>query len=153
MAVVDLMEVRTSSDATPFTSAPALKKRPSPVSTVKIVSGCSLRTRRAEIVFSMMLPPNELSALGRLNWAGSDVCARKLRLRWVCVYCDDSDLPFDLELDVRVLVVGHDDGCFCSCWIFLVLGRQSTISIKEGSALYTMIHRNRKKRETWGPRE
>lgn len=65
----------------PLTSAPALKKRPSPVRTVKMVSGCSLRTRRAEMVFSMMLPPNELSALGRLNWAGLDAFAGTLLLR------------------------------------------------------------------------
>lgn len=34
----------------PFTSAPAEKKRPSPVSTVKMVSGCESRTRRAAMV-------------------------------------------------------------------------------------------------------
>ena len=62
-----LSNIRTSFDAMPLTSAPALKKRPSPVRTVKMVSGCSFKTRSAEMVFSMMLPPNELSALGRLN--------------------------------------------------------------------------------------
>lgn len=58
----------TSLLAMPFTSAPAEKKRPSPVRTVKIVSGCSLRTRRAAMVEGMREPPKELRALGRLNW-------------------------------------------------------------------------------------
>lgn len=53
--------------AIPLTSAPAEKKRPSPVSTVKIVSGCSFNTRSAAMVSAMRLPPKELRALGRLN--------------------------------------------------------------------------------------
>ena len=52
----------------PLTSAPALKKRPAPVRTVKTVSGWSFRTRRASMVSWMRLPPKELRALGRLNW-------------------------------------------------------------------------------------
>jgi hypothetical protein len=54
--------------AIPLTSAPAEKKRPSPVSTVKTVSGCVFRKRRAAMVDGMSEPPKELSDLGRLNW-------------------------------------------------------------------------------------
>lgn len=57
-------------DYKPLTSAPAEKKRPSPVRTVKTVVGCSSSSRKAEMVSSMRFPPKELSALGRLNYDG-----------------------------------------------------------------------------------
>src|SRR5205814_875053 len=50
-----------------FTSAPAEKNRPSPVRTVKTVSGCSFSSLKAAMVSTMSLPPNALSDLGRLN--------------------------------------------------------------------------------------
>ena len=51
----------------PLTSAPAEKKRPSPVRTVKVVSGWSLSILRASMVSGIIFPPNALSDLGRLN--------------------------------------------------------------------------------------
>jgi hypothetical protein len=77
-SALQAQDQRTSSFPIPLTSAPALKKRPSPVSTVKIVSGCSLRRRSAEMVFSMMLPPKEFSALGRLNYVCQTICTEPL---------------------------------------------------------------------------
>lgn len=43
----------------PLTSAPAEKNRPSPVRTVKTVSGCSFRTRSAAMTSGMRFPPKE----------------------------------------------------------------------------------------------
>ena len=54
--------------ATLVTSAPAEKKRPAPVNTVNMVSGCESRTRSAATMSGTRLPPKELRALGRLNW-------------------------------------------------------------------------------------
>ena len=51
----------------PLTSAPAEKNLPSPVRTVKTVSGSSLNWRMAAMVSCMSLPPNALRDLGRLN--------------------------------------------------------------------------------------
>lgn len=51
----------------PRTSAPAEKNRPSPVSTVNTVSGCSFKSRMAAIVSTMSLPPKALRLFGLLN--------------------------------------------------------------------------------------
>lgn len=53
--------------AIPVTSAPEAKNRPSPVMTVKVVSGWLSNSRRAAIVSSTRLPPKELSCLGLLS--------------------------------------------------------------------------------------
>jgi hypothetical protein len=53
----------------PFTSAPALKKRPSPVRTVKTVLGFSFNSLIAAIVSVISLPPKALRDFGLLNYA------------------------------------------------------------------------------------
>lgn len=49
-------------------SAPAEKNLPSPVRTVKMVSGCSSSSRIAVIVSSISFPPKEFRDLGRLSY-------------------------------------------------------------------------------------
>ena len=56
----------------PFTSAPAEKKRPSPVNTVKTVSGCSSSVLSASMMSRIKLPPKELRDFGRLNYCSQD---------------------------------------------------------------------------------
>lgn len=58
--------------AIPLTSAPAEKKRPSPVRTVKTVFGWSFRARSAAMVELIREPPKEFRDLGRLNCGGLD---------------------------------------------------------------------------------
>jgi hypothetical protein len=62
-----LLQNWTGQAGPPLTSAPDEKNRPSPVRTVKTVSGCSLSSLMADMVSTMSLPPNELSDFGRLN--------------------------------------------------------------------------------------
>ena len=52
------------------TSAPAEKNRPAPVRTVIVVAGWVSKSCRAEMVSSIMEPPKELRAWGRLNYKG-----------------------------------------------------------------------------------
>jgi hypothetical protein len=59
----------------PFTSAPALKKRPSPVRTVKTVLGFSFNSLIAAIVSVISLPPKALRDFGLLNYAKDFISA------------------------------------------------------------------------------
>ena len=62
----------------PLTSAPAEKKRPSPVSTVNVVLGSSFNILKASMVSGSILPPKELRNVGRLNYAPSNVALSKI---------------------------------------------------------------------------
>ena len=55
-------------DNSPLTSAPAEKNLPSPVRTVKTVSGCSFSSLIAAMVSSMSFPPKAFRDFGRLNY-------------------------------------------------------------------------------------
>lgn len=96
----------------PRTSAPAEKNRPSPVRTVKTVSGSSLKPRIAAMVSSINLPPKLFSCLGRLNWEGL--------LDWCCIgrYMVERGTNLDNSyltclLDYDILIYGRHIGCRC----------------------------------------
>jgi hypothetical protein len=84
------------------TSAPAEKKRPSPVGTVKIVFGFSLSFLIASIVSRTSLPPKEFSVFARLNYL--IVRQTNSYLLFEILYLDDANLALDLDYDVLVVV-------------------------------------------------
>ena len=58
----------------PLTSAPAEKNLPSPVRTVKTVSGCSFSSLIAAMVSTMSFPPKAFRDFGRLNYDSISNC-------------------------------------------------------------------------------
>jgi hypothetical protein len=95
--------------ATPLTSAPAEKNLPSPVKTVKTVSGCSLSLRIASIVSTMSLPPNEFKDFGRLNYAMSE---KSWHPAEDYSYLDYANLSLDLHDNVVIIELAHRELCY-----------------------------------------
>lgn len=60
-------KVGVSCELTALTSAPAEKNLPSPVRTVKMVSGCLSNSLNAAITSTIRFPPKELSCFGLFN--------------------------------------------------------------------------------------
>lgn len=131
----------------PLTSAPAEKNRPSPVITVKTVSGFSFNSLSAEIVSTIKLPPNAFKEPGRLNYVNKDElviyanaahrCDSKLSstekvfphvvLARIgnCAYFDDPNLTDNVDDYVGILWLRHvgyfrllqTKYCFFPCFI------------------------------------
>ena len=83
----------------PLTSAPAEKNLPSPVKTVKHVSGSSFKVRMASTVSSISFPPKEFNCFGRLNYKASDVYATSVSL---VIYFDGPYLTSLLNNDILI---------------------------------------------------